>query len=130
MNLDLQITLTYTEGQFNTRAIPNLQMITAPRPLIQQLIDEAEKLWGVPSGTVRSKRRTRDAVDPRHAVAYAARRMTKRSFPDIGRIMGGFDHSTIIYAERRAAARRTTEPEYAALLAQLMWNVRVKRRGA
>lgn len=57
-----------------------------------------------------SKRRAHDLVLARQAIAYLAAKYTEHSYPHIGRLMGGRDHTTIMYACRiypikRAAAR-------------------------
>ena len=125
--MNMRVSVTFDDGQFQVRSWPSLAMLSQPRALIHELIREAEKLWEVPPGTVKSRDRKRSACEPRFAVAYAARRMTTRSYPDIARIMGDFDHSTIIHAERRAKQMKVEDADYAALLAQLMRNVREKQ---
>ena len=101
-----------------------------PTNMTQKLINEAEKLWGIPQGSIKSATRLRHITQPRFAVIYAARRMTRpqRSYPEIGRVIGGRDHSTIISGERRAVELRKTDPEFASLLACLMMNVWRARR--
>ncbi len=47
---------------------------------------------------LRSKRRTKTVVRPRHIAMYLAKTLTTRSLPDIGRRFGGRDHSTVIHA--------------------------------
>ena len=47
---------------------------------------------------LRSKRRTKTLVYPRHIAMYLCREIPKISFPEIGRVFGGKDHSTVIHA--------------------------------
>lgn len=42
---------------------------------------------------------------PRQLAMYVARSITGRSYPQIGRIMGGRDHTTILFAARKWAGR-------------------------
>jgi chromosomal replication initiator protein len=49
---------------------------------------------------LKSKRRTRTMVLPRHIAMYMCREISKLSFPEIGRFFGGKDHSTVIHACR------------------------------
>lgn len=46
---------------------------------------------------------------PRHIAMYLCRQHTELSFPEIARHFGGRDHSTIINAVRKIAARLTTD---------------------
>lgn len=55
------------------------------------------------SGTdLMSHRRRKEFVGPRHVVFWLCSRLTGRSLPDIGRIVGeGRDHTTILHAVRK-----------------------------
>jgi len=46
----------------------------------------------------KSKRRTKTLVFPRQLAMFLCRELLNMSFPEIGRIFGGRDHSTVIYA--------------------------------
>lgn len=121
------INVTYREGQFRIFSMPVLPAVP-PMQLINHLIVEAEKLWEVPAGSVKSARRSKEICLPRFAVIYAARRMTTRSYPEIGRMIGGRDHSTIIHGHDRAQELRRTDPDFAAMLAHLIMTVYRARR--
>lgn len=57
-----------------------------------------------------SQRRTKDLILPRHVALYLAKELTEFSYPVIGRYFGGRDHSTIIHAVQKIAARMESEP--------------------
>lgn len=64
---------------------------------------------------LRSNRRRRDIVMARQAVMYWAYRLTTCSLPEIGRILGGRDHTTClhatrVYPQKRAAMGRYLKP--------------------
>jgi chromosomal replication initiator protein len=48
-----------------------------------------------------SDRRTKKIVRPRQVAMYLARELTTRSLPEIGRSMGGKDHTTVIHGVRK-----------------------------
>lgn len=48
-----------------------------------------------------SSRRTASIVKPRHVLMYLARKMTTKSLPDIGRFLGGKDHTSVLHGIRR-----------------------------
>jgi hypothetical protein len=52
---------------------------------------------------LRSHRRTKKLVGPRHIVMHLARKYTVRSLPEIGRWLGGRDHTTILHGVRTVA---------------------------
>lgn len=65
-------------------------------------------------------RKTDDVVVPRHRAFCVIRRLRPdMSYPEIGRRMGGKDHTTVLHGERRAL-ERAQQPEEAAQLAELM----------
>ncbi|MBK5264981.1 MAG: chromosomal replication initiator protein DnaA [Alphaproteobacteria bacterium] len=73
-------------------------------------IDEIQKLtakhFKIDQSEMRSKRRSRAVARPRQIAMYLAKKMTPRSLPEIGRIFGGRDHSTVIHAVRTIEALR------------------------
>lgn len=56
---------------------------------------------GVTVDEIASTCKIASLVHARHIFAYLARRLTNRSFPDIGKFLGGRDHSTQVYAIRK-----------------------------
>src|SRR3546814_16196916 len=57
------------------------------------------------------KRRARAVVRPRQIAMYLAKKMSPRSLPEIGRIFGGRDHSTVIHAVRTIEALRAHDAD-------------------
>ena len=54
-------------------------------------------------------RRTVDIVIPRHVAMYLTKKLTHRSLPEIGRLFGRRDHTTVLYAIRRIEAMCETD---------------------
>lgn len=64
-----------------------------------------------------SQRRTRAYARPRQVAMYAIRKLCPHmSHPAIGRLLGGRDHTTILYGVRLIEAMRHTDDEVAGLL--------------
>jgi chromosomal replication initiator protein len=57
-----------------------------------------------------STRRARNLAWPRQLTMYLARELTGESLPAIGRLFGGRDHTTVLYACRRAHDRLARDP--------------------
>ncbi len=49
-------------------------------------------------------RRTSDIVLPRHVAMYLTKKLTHRSLPEIGRLFGRRDHTTVLHAIRKVEA--------------------------
>ncbi len=63
-------------------------------------------------------RKKRDAR-PRQQAMFLGRRYTALSFPEIGRRMGGFDHTTVIHGVRKIESLIPDDSELAAELAAI-----------
>lgn len=78
-------------------------------------VDEIQKAcaahYKIDAAEMRSKRRARAVARPRQVAMYLAKKMTPRSLPEIGRIFGGRDHSTVIHAVRTIEQLRETNPD-------------------
>ena len=46
---------------------------------------------------------------PRHVAMYLAKTLTLNSLPEIGRRLGGWDHSTVLHAVARIKKELTTD---------------------
>jgi chromosomal replication initiator protein len=70
---------------------------------LKEIMAVAARYFGVTQAALVSHSRRRSLVAARNAVAYLARRLTRLSYGQIGRGLGGRDHTTIMHAERRLA---------------------------
>lgn len=60
----------------------------------------------------------------RAAICWVARRVTRASLPQIGAILGGRDHSSVVNACRRAADMRDSDPAFRCLTDRLVRHFR------
>lgn len=74
------------------------------------------RAMGVNIHDVRGPWRNVHVTMARQAIAYWCRRRTLLSFPQIGQLMGGKDHTTIIHGVRRYPERRLGQGRYLAPL--------------
>lgn len=58
-----------------------------------------------------SDRRNSDIVKPRHLSMYLMRELTIYSLPKIGRVHGGRDHTSVMYALKTVEDRLIREPD-------------------
>ena len=57
--------------------------------------------FGLRLSDMTSSRRDRHIARPRQLAMYLCRELTDRSLPEIGRLFGGRDHTTVLYARRK-----------------------------
>ena len=100
------IDLDFAQGMLADTVRANARRIT---------VDEIQKAcaahYRIDASEMRSKRRARAVARPRQVAMYLAKKMTPRSLPEIGRIFGGRDHSTVIHAVRTIEQLRESNPD-------------------
>ena len=65
------------------------------------IVDTVAAFFAVPAKEIIGRKRTRTFTIPRQVAMYLARRLTALSFPEIGRLMGGKNHTTVMAACKR-----------------------------
>lgn len=65
---------------------------------IEDIQEKVATKFHVKVSELKSKRRTKTLVYPRQIAMYLCRELTETSYPEIGRLFGGKDHTTIIHA--------------------------------
>lgn len=61
--------------------------------------------YGLRSSDMTSRDKPNSIARPRQLAMYLSRKLTPRSYPEIGQSFGGRDHSTVIHAYRSIKAR-------------------------
>lgn len=83
-------------------------------PRIQDVIRATALHFDIKRDDLRSTSRRRAIVRPRQIGMTVAHLVTKRSLPEIGRVFGNFDHTTVLCAIRRTQAVAQTDETVAA----------------
>lgn len=78
-------------------------------PSMRLIMRETSIFYGISLLDLRSHRRTKEVVGPRHVVMYLARVLTPASFATVGRCLGGRDHTTILAGWRKVKNDITTD---------------------
>lgn len=79
--------------------------------LIAQVLVAVCEYYGLTPEDIASKERQGETVRARQIGMFVARKFTGRSYPEIGRQFGGFDHSTVIHACRKIEAQIDDNPD-------------------
>lgn len=80
---------------------------------IDDVLSAVAQQYGVKVADLKGSRKTRDVSMPRQVAMYLARRLTRASFPEIGRSFGGKDHSTVVKGVKRIQELLRENPELA-----------------
>ena len=88
---------------------------TDPIVHISEIESAVASFFGVTAAEIHSARKDRTVSLARSFCMYLARRFTKMSYPEIGRLMGGKNHATVILANRKVT-------DLVERNAQIRWN--------
>ena len=129
-----------------TRAIAHASMMAKPlsRDLIAEIIPSqrlpershpeeiqlrAGQAFGVSREEVVGPGRAGSVVEARHLAIYLTRELTDLSLPQIGRLFGGRDHSTVLSSLRRTQSRIATDPALKTRLEELRASLHTQSPG-
>jgi chromosomal replication initiator protein len=80
---------------------------------IEDVLSTVAAQFGIKVADLKGSRKTRDVSLPRQVAMFLARRLTRASFPEIGRSFGGKDHSTVVKGVKRIEEQLRENPELA-----------------
>ena len=90
---------------------------------ISVIIDEVEKYFNLPSGSLVTKRRSNDIAYPRHIARYIAREVLDESYPRIGDEFNR-DHTTVMTAVKKIRHNLSGDTELATIIRDLVDNIK------
>lgn len=103
--------------------IPSLlpdDVIPPRRVIAREVAEYVAAQYGLTFADLCSARRTRAYARPRQLAMYAIKAMCGHmSYPAIGRLLGGRDHTTIMFGVRSIAALIQTDPDLAVVAAKV-----------
>ena len=89
----VNITIETAKEQLESIINPDSHKTVTPELIIEIVAEHFQKT----PDQLLSKSRSSDIARPRQIAMYLCKQMTQTSLTDIGRILGGRDHSTIIH---------------------------------
>lgn len=93
---------------------------TAPRaPAFERVIHLAAHLFNITPEDITGKGRMQHLAHARHAIVHVLHTKQHWSFPRIGKLLGGRDHSTAINSRDRAAGLLKNDQAFAAVVEAL-----------
>ena len=84
----------------------------ARRVKMSDILALCSQRFGVTRQALFSRQRSRNISRCRHVAAYLAKNMTSKSLPEIGRDLGGLDHTSVLYALRQMAKKMEDDASF------------------
>ena len=102
--------------------VPVTRAVTMPSPDV--ILEVVGQHFRLSVADLKSHRRARSVVLPRQLAMYLVRTVSEISFPSIGDLFGGRDHSTVMHAVRAIEAKRGQDPQMDALISTIETELR------
>jgi chromosomal replication initiator protein len=80
------------------------------RPTLREIVAAVARYYRIPQAQLKSGSRRQSIVAARAMVIYLARELAAATYEQIGRALGGRDHTTIIHSFRKIEHERSREP--------------------
>ncbi len=87
---------------------------------IDKIQQEVSKHYRINVKELKSKKRTKNIVFPRHLAMYLSRKMTEKSTTEIGRDFGNRDHTTVLYACQIIRKKIEDDPYFSTLVNRII----------
>ena len=120
--------MSLTGAQANLPVVKNIlkDFITEDdRPLtVESIMKSVADHYGIRVPDMKSKKRTKDIALPRQVAMYISRAITEASLSEIGKVIGGKDHATVIYAVKQIKSRRTKDESFDRMIDNLISKLR------
>ena len=91
---------------------------------IQRTICE---FYEIRMGDLKAKRRTQNIALPRQVAMYLCRKHTDTSYPAIGSMFGGRDHSTVIHASKTIEKKIKQDPNMQNTIEKIERNLNLRK---
>ncbi|MGI4954295.1 MAG: chromosomal replication initiator protein DnaA [Janthinobacterium lividum] len=82
------------------------------RVTIEDIQKRVAEQWGIRLTDMTSARRSRNVARPRQVAMFLAKHFTDRSLPEIGRMFGNRDHTTVMHAVSRVTELMEADPDF------------------
>ena len=90
-------------------AITSTPRASVPMPSV--ILDAVAQVTNIPVDAITSKRREKQVAYARHLTMYLLRDLAHQSYAQIGRLLGGRDHTTVLHGFRRVEKMLEDDPD-------------------
>jgi chromosomal replication initiator protein len=92
---------------------------SANRPALREIIAVVARHQNIPQTQLKSSSRRQSVVYARNLVVYLAREIAAATYDEIGKALGGRDHTTVLHSYRKLADERQHNPQTQETIDQL-----------
>jgi len=120
--LRLRAATTHQGCDLDERLIETLiapYVATSAPVTLDKVIDTVAWVYGITRAELLSRDRSRRVAWPRHVAAYLCRTLTSASLPEIGEVLGGRNHTSVLRAVRSVADRVSGDAAFASRLREI-----------
>jgi chromosomal replication initiator protein len=104
--------------------VDSLNSISSETPEIEAIQKKVAEYFGLSPLDLRSKRRQRDLIVPRHLAMYLSRELTSLSLSEIAKKFNGKNHSSIVHGLEHIRKLMVTSPEVSVALGKIREKLR------
>ena len=79
---------------------------------LERIIRHVADEYGLSVDEIKSKNNSRGIAGPRQVAMYLCKRLTRHSFPEIGKEMGGKHHTTVMHSVKKVEKTGEREPGF------------------
>lgn len=79
-------------------AIPRLTRVVSPAEYSKAILKDTATAFGILPSDILGRNRKRSIVQARQVVTYLSRKFTRMSLAEIGKLIGGRDHTTVLHS--------------------------------
>jgi chromosomal replication initiator protein len=97
----------------------NITSIKQPNVSTDIIIRAVAEYFSLTPTDLRGKKKSQNIVHPRHLAMYIIRNMTELSTTDIGQVLGGRDHTTVMNAISKIEKRIISDPHEEPMIQEL-----------
>ena len=94
--MNVKITQSVVEDVLADNITQSQRVIT-----IDDVLEKVSSFYKVSLSELKSEKRLKELVIPRHIAMYLCKKLTSKSFPDIAKKFGGKNHATVIHAIKK-----------------------------
>lgn len=96
--------------EFATRTLKDIIRSSVPNVSSRKVIQVVAEHFSIEQGDILGKKRVKELVYPRQLVMYILRKVLNQSYPQIGELLGGKDHTTIMHGVNKINEAKKTDP--------------------
>jgi Bacterial dnaA protein helix-turn-helix len=104
--------------------------VRASHAMVADILCAVAPEYGLSVSDLLSRTRMAHVVKPRQVAMYLVREIAMWSFAKIGRTMGGYDHTSVMYGHKKVAERMAADPDTSEFIGTLKLRIEDELRHA